>query len=105
MQQTDVVTDVVGGGDELESMLQIWVRPGASRTRVGGEHAGALAVAVTAKAVDGAATDAALTALARALGLPRRRVWLVRGATARQKTVGVALPSQELASRVTDLKG
>ncbi len=81
-----------------ESTMQIWVRPGSSRTRVGGEHGGALAVAVTAKAVDGAATDAALAALAQALGLPRRRVWLVRGATARQKTVGVALPSHELAS-------
>lgn len=100
MQQTGVVVDA----GERESTLQIWVRPGSSRTRVGGEHAGALAVAVTAQAVDGAATDAALAALAQALGLPRRGVWLVRGTTARIKTVGVDLPSQDLARRVTDLK-
>jgi len=101
MQQTGVVVDASG----YESTLQIWVRPGSSHTRVGGEHAGALAVAVAAKAVDGAATDAALTALAQALEVPRRGVWLVRGAAARQKIVGVNLPSQELARRVNVLKG
>lgn len=69
--------------------VAIRVRPGASRTRVGGEHAGALVVAVGARAVDGAATEAALTALADALGVRRRHVHLVTGATSRDKVVEV----------------
>ena len=69
--------------------IAIRVRPGASRTRVGGEHAGALVVAVGARAVDGAATEAALAALADALGVRRRHVRLVTGATSRDKVVEV----------------
>lgn len=71
----------------------IRVRPGASRTAVGGSYGDGpdapLVVAVTAKAVDGAATEAALRALARALGLRRGDVRLVTGATSRDKVVEV----------------
>ncbi|GEL94551.1 DUF167 domain-containing protein [Cellulomonas composti] len=69
--------------------VEIRVRPGASRTRVGGRHGERLVVAVTARAVDGAATEAALAALADALGVRRREVALVRGATSRDKLVEV----------------
>lgn len=68
------------------------MRPGASRTRVGGEHAGRLVVAVGARAVDGAATQAALEAVAEAFGLRRRQVTLVTGVTSRDKTVELDLP-------------
>lgn len=84
--------------------VSIRVRPGASRTRVGGEHAGALVVAVGARAVDGAATEAALAALADALGVRRRHVRLVTGATSRDKVVDVeGLPEADLADRVARL--
>ena len=69
--------------------LEIRVRPGAARARVGGEHAGRLVVAVHERAVDGRATQAALDAVARALGVPPRRVRLVRGATSRDKLLEV----------------
>ena len=69
--------------------LQIHVRPGSSRPGVGGEHAGRLVVAVRERAVDGRATQAALDGIADALGVPRRRVRLVRGATSRDKLVEV----------------
>jgi uncharacterized protein len=65
------------------------VRPGASRTAVGGSHDGALVIKVGARAVDGQATAAALQALAKALGVPRRSVVLVTGATSRTKIVDV----------------
>lgn len=65
------------------------VRPGASRTVVGGSHDGALVIKVGARAVDGRATAAALQALAKALGVPRRSVVLVTGATSRTKVVEV----------------
>jgi uncharacterized protein YggU (UPF0235/DUF167 family) len=65
------------------------VRPGASRTVVGGSHDGALVIRVGARAVDGQATEAALQALAKALGVRRREVVLVTGATSRSKVVDV----------------
>lgn len=69
--------------------LTIRVRPGASRTRVGGRYGDALVVAVSAPAVDGRATTAALATLADALGVRPREVQLVSGATARTKVVEV----------------
>ena len=69
--------------------VAIRVRPGASRTEVGGSHDGALVVRVTARAVEGQANDAVVRALAEALGVPRRAVSLVTGATSRSKVVDV----------------
>ena len=65
------------------------VRPGAGRTAVGGAHGGALVVRVSAPAVDGRATEAALAAVAEAFGVRRRAVTLVSGATSRTKVVDV----------------
>jgi len=59
--------------------LTIWVRPGAVHPGIGGEQGGALIVRVSARAVDGRATEAALTSVARAFGVPRRAVTLVTG--------------------------
>ncbi|AYG02209.1 DUF167 domain-containing protein [Gryllotalpicola protaetiae] len=69
--------------------IEVRVRPGASRTLVGGEHDGALVVRVAERAVDGKATDAALAALAKAFGVRRRDVSLVTGATSRTKLVDI----------------
>ena len=65
--------------------LEIHVRPNASRTEVGGIHDGMLVVRVAQPPSEGRATDAALEAVATALGLPRSAVDLVRGATSRRK--------------------
>jgi uncharacterized protein YggU (UPF0235/DUF167 family) len=65
------------------------VRPGSARTAVGGTHDGALLVRVSARAVDGRATEAALAAVGAALGVRRRHVSLVSGATSRTKVVDV----------------
>lgn len=70
--------------------VAIRVKPGASRTRVGGLHGERLVVAVTARAVDGAATAAALDAVADALVVRPRYVRLVSGATSRDKLLEVA---------------
>jgi len=67
--------------------VAIRVKPGASRTQVGGAYGDALVVAVSARAVDGAATEAALAAVADAFGVRRRHVDLVTGATSRDKVV------------------
>jgi hypothetical protein len=69
--------------------VAIRVRPGASRTVVGGSYDGALVIRVGARAVDGRATAAALRALAEALGVHHREVLLVGGATSRSKVVEI----------------
>ncbi len=70
--------------------LTIRVRPGSARPRLGGEQAGALVVRVSARAVGGKATEAALAAVAGAFGVPRSAVTLVTGAASRTKIVDVA---------------
>ncbi|MBO3083673.1 DUF167 domain-containing protein [Cellulomonas fengjieae] len=84
--------------------VAIRVRPGASRTAVGGTHAGRLVVAVSARAVDGAATRAALDALAGALGLRPRQVRLVSGATSRDKLVEIDA-DESVEARLEALRG
>jgi uncharacterized protein YggU (UPF0235/DUF167 family) len=90
-----------------EVRVAIRVRPGASRTSVGGRYAGprgdALIVAVTARAVDGRATEAALRAVATALGVRRGEVRLVAGLTSRDKLVAVDPAPADLADRLAAL--
>jgi len=79
--------------------VAIRVRPGASRTRVGGAYGERLVVAVGARAVDGAATEAALDAVAKAFGVRRRAVTLVAGATSRDKVVQIELADDAAAAK------
>src|SRR5215475_14289713 len=85
------------------------VKPGASRTRVGGGHTGpygpALVVAVHAAPVDGRATEAALVAVAEALGLRRRDLVVRAGHASRDKLVAVTDPPNDLAERLDVLRG
>jgi uncharacterized protein len=69
--------------------ITIRVRPGSAHPGVGGEHAGALVVRVSARAVDGKATQAALAAVAGAFGVRRSAVTLVSGASNRTKIIDV----------------
>lgn len=67
---------------------------------VGGEHAGALVVRVSARAVGGRATEAALTALATALDVPRSAITLVTGASNRMKIVDITGGDPAVVSRL-----
>ncbi|MFI6829461.1 DUF167 domain-containing protein [Kribbella sp. NPDC050241] len=85
------------------------VKPGASRTAVGGRYDGAagpaLVVAVAARAVEGQATKAVLDAIAAAFGVRRSAVTLVRGATSRDKLVEVEGDDTEIRLRLERLLG
>ena len=85
--------------------LTIRVRPGASRAAVGGSYDGALVVRVTAPAVDGRATEAALRAVADAFDVRPRAVTLVSGATSRTKVVDVDAAEAEVGKRLSELLG
>jgi len=69
--------------------ITIRVKPGSSRPGAGGGHDGALVVRVSAPAVDGKATEAALAAVAAAFGVRRSAVRLVSGTTSRTKIVDI----------------
>jgi uncharacterized protein len=83
------------------------VKPGASRTAVGGQYDGtagpALIVAVSARAVEGQATKAVLEAVAAAFGVRRSAVTLVRGTTSRDKLVDLEGDEPELQSKLKEL--
>ena len=75
--------------------FDVQVVPRAARERLGPVHGERLKVALTAPPVDGAANEALIALLARALGRPRGDVAIVRGLTARKKTVRVAGVSRD----------
>jgi uncharacterized protein (TIGR00251 family) len=85
--------------------VAIRVKPGSARTAVGGQHGDALVVSVTARAVDGKATEAALRAVASAFDVRRRDVSLVTGAASRDKVVEIDGEAGRLAGRRDTLLG
>jgi hypothetical protein len=90
--------------------VRVRVKPGASRTKVGGEYGealpgqgGTLVVFVAQRAVDGAATEGVVKAVAKAFGLRRADVDVVRGHTSRTKELELRGPEQDLAARLAEL--
>jgi uncharacterized protein YggU (UPF0235/DUF167 family) len=74
------------------------VTPGARQARV--DLAGpVIRISVTAPAEDGRATDATRVALAKALGVARTRLVLIRGATSRDKLFRLEAQPGALSSR------
>lgn len=71
--------------DGPDVLLEVQVQPRASRDQLRWHPSDCLIVRLTAPPVDGAANLACRTLLARRLGLPRSRVLLERGETARRK--------------------
>src|ERR1700727_2080672 len=69
--------------------VTIRVRPGSARPSVGGGHDGALIVRVSARAVDGKATEAALTAVADSFGGRRSGACLFPADSSRTKVVDI----------------
>ncbi len=69
--------------------FSVRVQPRSSRNGVDGVHGEALRVRVNAPPVEGAANEAVVEVLAEALGVARRAVRIVTGASARSKVVEV----------------
>jgi uncharacterized protein len=92
--------------------VSVRVKPGASRTKVGGQYgeqsagqSGVLIVFVAQRAVDGAATEAVLKAVAKAFGLRRADVDLVAGLTSRTKVLELRGEARSLSTRLVELLG
>jgi uncharacterized protein YggU (UPF0235/DUF167 family) len=79
--------------------LDVHVIPRARRGGVDGIRGGRLLVRVTAAPVDLRANEAVVAVLADALGVPRRMVRVVGGATSRRKVVEISGLSPEAIGR------
>jgi uncharacterized protein YggU (UPF0235/DUF167 family) len=88
-------------GETLEFWIHVTPRP--RRARVGGIHADALRVAVTAAPVGGAANEACARALAEAFDVRRGAVGLAPGARGRRKKVAVHGDPDALLRRLATL--
>jgi uncharacterized protein (TIGR00251 family) len=88
-------------------LLEIRVRPNASRNKVGGTAGDPprLVVAVQAPAVDGKANAAVVKELAGAFGLRVRDFTIVHGELARDKRLIIKGDENELAKRLEELNG
>jgi uncharacterized protein (TIGR00251 family) len=88
-------------------LLEIRVRPNASRNKVSGTVGDPprLVVAVQAPAVDGKANAAVVKELASAFGLRVRDFTIVHGELARDKRLLVKGDKTELAKRLEELSG
>ena len=80
------------------------VKPGAKRDAVGGDHGGALIVAVKAPALEGKANEAVRKLLAKALGVRSRDVFVVAGERARDKLVEVEGAPEDAAALIERLR-
>jgi uncharacterized protein (TIGR00251 family) len=80
--------------------LTVRVIPRSSRNAIEWDQ-GVLKARITAPPVDGAANDALIALFAERLGLPRRSISIVHGATGRQKIVEiVGMTEAEVAARL-----
>ncbi|OWK37484.1 DUF167 domain-containing protein [Fimbriiglobus ruber] len=84
--------------------LPVRAQPGAKKTGVLGEQAGALKVAVTAPPEDGRANDALIEVLKDWLGVKRSQVELLSGRTNRNKVFLIrGETADEIGARVAGL--
>ncbi|HYY33693.1 MAG TPA: DUF167 domain-containing protein [Gaiellaceae bacterium] len=81
--------------------MTLTVSPGARRSAIVGRHGDGWKVSVTAPPERGRANEGVLELVADALGVPRRRVRLLKGESSRRKTVEVdGLDDEEAARRL-----
>jgi hypothetical protein len=89
----------------LSHVLAIRVTPRSAKPGVGGWRAGAdgreeLEVRVAEAPADGAANEAVVRLLAKALGTSRSQVEIISGATSRHKRVAVPFDAEEAHRRL-----
>lgn len=79
----------------------VHAKPRAKKSAIVGVHGDALDVAIAAPPVDGAANDELVATLAKALGVARAAVTVVRGESSRAKLVAVrGVGADELRARL-----
>ena len=85
--------------------FKVHAKPRASRDAIGGEHNGALEVAVTAPPAEGKANAAIIKLLAKALGVSKSSVEIISGQSSREKGIAVDGVSVTDARKALDVHG
>lgn len=81
--------------------FEVHAKPRAKKSRILGLRGESLEVALAAPPVEGAANEELVRVLSDALGVPKRSVEILRGASSHKKLVAVAgLDSDELVRRL-----
>jgi uncharacterized protein (TIGR00251 family) len=88
------------------ALVAVRVQPRSGRNQIAGERGGRLLVRVAAAPVEGQANRALCKLLAKAAGVARGRVEVVRGASARDKLVRIeGIGANELAGLLPSPNG
>ena len=83
-------------------ILSVRVIPRAAKNAIAGTRGNAVLVRLAAPPVEGAANDALVECLARALSVPRRQISIVSGHKSRDKRVAIeGLTEGDVAARVS----
>src|SRR5882672_5708798 len=80
----------------VSTRIKVYVQPRASRTAVVGMHGDAIHIRLAAAPVDNAANEALVALVASRLGIPRRNVRVVAGASSRRKVIEVVGTTAEV---------
>lgn len=83
--------------------ISVRAQPGSRRSGVVGVWNGRLKIAVRAPAQDGRANEELVDVLAKALGVPRRALSIVRGERAQLKELRVEAGAAHVAARLSEL--
>ena len=94
----------------MSAIVAIRVTPRSAKPGIGGWREGAdgrreLEIRVAEAPADGAANDAVVKLLAKALRISRGQVTIISGATSRNKRVAIPFGVEELSRRLADKKG
>jgi len=76
-------------------LIAVHAQPGAKKNSVAGRHGESLKIRVAAPPVEGKANEALTAFVAKALGLPRRAVSIVKGESSREKLLLIADPTAD----------
>lgn len=75
-------------------LLNLYIKPKASRDKIIGLHADELKIAITAPPIDGKANSHLVKFLAKAFKVPKTDVILLKGLQGRHKQVKIVSPKQ-----------
>jgi hypothetical protein len=73
----------------LSTRISVFLQPRASKAGIVGMHGAAVHIKVTAPPVDNAANEALVELIAERLGIAKRQVRVVAGASSRRKIVEI----------------
>ncbi|NUN14026.1 MAG: YggU family protein [Myxococcales bacterium] len=84
-------------------IIEVYVSPRASKSRVIGRHGDRLKVQIAAPPVDGKANDALVALVANWLSVPKSSVTILSGSTGKQKTIEVLDVKSQHVQQLIDL--